>query len=342
MTRTHALKIWLQTKADKYSLDLNNISNASSDASFRSYFRIPSQEHKSLIAMDAPPSHENTLAFIHAGNLLRESGIRVPSILEQDLEQGFLLITDLGQQTYYQIVQNDIDDLQLQTMYRQALKALVQMQTASTNGLPTYNQNLLLEELELFTQWYVGKYKQVELNDTQNKILESAFKLITKHNAKSPMVFVHRDFHSPNLIANPETKDHTNPGIIDYQDALLGPITYDIASLVMDARTTWTEEQQLDWSIRYWQAAREANLPVPADFAQFHIDYEWMSLQRNLRILGVFSRLSIRDNKHHYLDHIPRVLEYIRQVTTRYNELAALNMVINQIEGIEVKAGYTF
>lgn len=342
MTRAQNLKNWLETKSTKYDLDLNNISNASTDASFRSYFRIPSGSHKTLIAMDAPPSHENTQAFIHAGTLLQSVGINTPKILEQDLEQGFLIISDLGQHTYYQLIQDKIDDAQLQTMYRQALDSLVQMQASSTNGLPHYNQELLLSELNLYTQWYVEQHKQIKLSQEQKAVLESAFQSITQHNAKSPQVFVHRDFHSPNLIVNYETENYANPGIIDYQDALLGPITYDIASLVMDARTTWTEGQQLDWAIRYWQKARDAKLPVPEDFAQFHIDYEWMSLQRNLRILGVFTRLSIRDGKHHYLDHIPRVLEYIRQVSTRYNELARLNMLINQIEGIEIKAGYTF
>ncbi|XOT96954.1 aminoglycoside phosphotransferase family protein, partial [Alcaligenes pakistanensis] len=165
------------------------------------------------------------------------------------------------------------------------------------------------------------------------------FAQLVQANVQSATVLVHRDFHSPNLMM--PLPGQTEPGVIDYQDALAGPITYDIASLVMDARVTWTEEQQLDWAIRYWQAAMEAGLDVPADFAIFHQQYEWMGLQRNLRILGVFARLSLRDGKHHYLDHMPRLLGYVHQVASRYECFNALLRLLNRLEGRQTILGMT-
>src|SRR5690606_20383555 len=180
---------------------------------------------------------------------------------------------------------------------------------------------------------------QVELSGTENETLRSVFEALVSDNIKQPVVLVHRDFHSPNLMVG--TTDGV-PGIIDFQDALAGPISYDIASLVMDARTTWEEPQQLDWAIRYWEAAKAAGLPIAPDFADFHQQYEWMSLQRNLRILGVFARLSHRDGKHGYLDHIPRVSAYARQVAERYGPLRPLLRILDKIENRQVVTGYTF
>lgn len=339
--RNQALSAWLKGLADAHQLDLGSVSPASSDASFRRYFRIAGARG-TVIAMDAPPQRENSHPFVHVTHTLRQAGLNVPDILAQDLSQGFLLLTDLGVQTYYQAVQHGLDDAQLQNLYRDAIKALVTVQTAKTTGLPSYDQPRLLDELSVFSEWYARTHRQVTLDDTELATLAEAFATLTASNARAGTVFVHRDFHSPNLIVHTGADPALNPGIIDYQDAVAGPITYDIASLVMDARTTWEEPQQLDWAIRYWEAAKAAGLPVDTDFADFHTAYEWMSLQRNLRVLGVFARLSHRDGKHHYLDHIPRVNAYVRQVATRYGVFRPLLRTLDKIDDIQAVTGYTF
>ena len=189
---------------------------------------------------------------------------------------------------------------------------------------------------------YVHQHCQSQLSDDEKNALEKTFSLLVAHNAKQPCVFVHRDYHSPNLLVCDQDMYGPNPGIIDFQDAVNGPISYDLASLIMDARTTWEEPQQLDWAIRYWQMARDAKLAVPDDFANFHTDYGFMGLQRNLRILGVFARLSIRDDKDHYLQHMPRVNAYVRQVANRYLVFKPLLRLLDRLDNIEHKVGYTF
>ena len=338
-SRLDALKHWLASLADQHGLDLDSLRPASSDASFRRYFRLEGRDG-SVIAMDAPPQHEDCLPFLLVGEKLRQAGVTVPQVHARDVEQGFLLISDLGRQTYYQAIIQGLPDATLQTLYRQAIATLVRMQHADAAGLPAYDEARLLAELELFPQWYVEKHCQAQLSDTEHAMLQRVFSALAQDAAAQPVVLVHRDFHSPNLMVAEQPEGE--PGVIDYQDALIGPITYDLASLVTDARTTWEEAQQLDWAIRYWQAARAAGLPVPADFADFHRSYEWMSLQRNLRILGVFARLSHRDGKNHYLDHIPRVQGYVRQVAGRYGIFAPLLRLLDRLENRPISYGYTF
>jgi hypothetical protein len=334
------LQQWLLTYATRLGLDMQSLAPASSDASFRRYFRVQSRD-RSLIIMDAPPAQEDCGPFLHVTALLRDVGLNVPTLLAQDAGQGFLLLSDLGPTTYYQAIQAGLPDTELQTRYREALAALAQMQTASTQGLPAYDQARLLQELTLFPEWYVARHCKAELTDTEQAQLQDLFMTLTQDNVKQPSVLVHRDFHSPNLMLCTEAQYGANPGIIDYQDALVGPITYDIASLVMDARTTWEEPQQIDWAIRYWEMARKAGLPIDADFADFHRAYEWMSLQRNLRILGVFARLALRDNKPHYLNHMPRVLAYVYQVAARYSVFRPLLRLLDRLEGKPVRPGFT-
>ena len=341
--RSEQLHLWLSQHADKYQFDLPSLQVASSDASFRSYYRIYSASlDKTLIIMDAPSPHENCAVFSDIAHLLKEQELHVPEILEQDDQAGFLLQSDLGNTTYYQAVQAELDDSILQTMYRQALDALVLMQKTPAEHLPHYDAKRLREEMNLFEEWYVQKYKEDALSDNEKKLLYPALDALAEKNAQEPKVFVHRDFHSPNLMLIKSEQEALNPGIIDFQDALYGPLSYDVASLVMDARTTWEEPQQLDWAIRYWEKARAADLPVPTDFADFHRNYEAMGLQRNLRILGVFARLALRDNKTHYLNHIPRVIAYIRQVANRYSEYAIVARILDRLENITIEARYTF
>lgn len=339
--RLDALNQWLAPLAQSHGLDLNSLQPASADASFRRYFRLQSG-NTTVIVMDAPPPNEDCRPFVHVTGLLKDVGLNVPTILAEDVEQGFLLLSDLGPHTYYQAIQSGLDDTTLQLIYRDALAALVKMQSASTAGLPAYNRERLLEELSIFPEWFAGKHCQATLTDKENAFLEKTFNVLVEDNIKQGTVLVHRDFHSPNLMLCTHERHGSNPGIIDYQDALAGPITYDIASLVMDARTTWEEPQQLDWAIRYWEMARKAQLPIAPDFADFHRAYEWMSLQRNLRIMGVFARLSHRDGKHHYLDHLPRVSNYVRQVASRYGVFIPLLRLLDRLENRQVTEGYTF
>lgn len=339
--RMAALDAWLASLAPVHQLEINTLQAASSDASFRRYFRLKAGK-RTVVVMDAPPPHEDCRPFVHAAGLLSEAGINVPAILAQDIQQGFLLLSDLGPRTYYQAIQAGLDDAALQRAYREALGSLVRMQQAATTGLPAYDETRLLEELALFPEWYAARHCKAELDADERNVLQDAFRLLARDNAAQPAVFVHRDFHSPNLMLCDRDEYGPNPGVIDFQDALRGPLTYDLASLVMDARTTWEEPQQLDWAIRYWEAARAAGLPVPVDFADLHRAYEWMGLQRNLRILGVFARLSHRDGKHHYIDHMPRVNAYVRQVAGRYAVFGPLLRLLDRLDNRQVSVGYTF
>ena len=335
------LLTWLRSLPASLGLRPDTLAPASSDASFRRYFRLNSREG-TLVAMDAPPPQEDCRPFIDVAGRLAAVGINVPRILAQNMENGFLLLSDLGPTTYYDLIRQGVDDATLQTLYRDALDALVHMQGADHAGLPAYDAERLRDELGLFAQWYAVVHCQSPLDATSQQALDDVFKVLVDHNARQPVVLVHRDFHSPNLMVCVRPEHGSNPGILDFQDAVAGPVTYDLASLVFDARTTWLEPQQLDWAIRYWEKARQAGLPVPADFAQFHLDYEWMGLQRNLRILGVFARLNHRDGKAAYLAHIPRVKQYVRQVASRYIAFKPLLRLLDRLEKIEPTTGYTF
>lgn len=339
--RLDALRTWLASLPPELNLALETLRPASSDASFRRYFRLDAAAG-TLIVMDAPVAHEDSAPFVHVAGLLAAGGVNVPQILAKDLSQGFMLLTDLGQETFYQRIQRGIDDPTLQRLYRRAVGELVRMQSAAPTQLQTLDGDRLKAELALFPEWYVERHQGIALTDTQQNALADTFDLLARSSQREHAVLVHRDFHSPNLMVPEGDAADGAPGVIDFQDALAGPITYDIASLVMDARTTWEEPQQLDWAIRYWEAARAAGLPVDADFSDFHRAYEWMSLQRNLRILGVFARLNHRDGKSNYLAHMPRVNAYVRQVAERYNAFGPLRRILDVVDNRQVTSGFTF
>jgi len=339
--RLALLQAWLAQLPASLALRPETLRPASSDASFRRYFRIDAGDGTAIV-MDAPPPHEDVRPFLHVAGLLRGAGLNVPAVLAEDTAQGLLLLSDLGNETYYQRIQAGLDEARLQALYREALDALVRMQQAPVTGLPAYDAARLAAELELFPEWYVARHHGLSLDDQTAAALRQVFGLLAGSAAGQPAVLVHRDFHSPNLMVCEDPRHGPNPGILDFQDALAGPLTYDLASLVTDARTTWEEPQQLDWAIRYWEMARAAGLPVEPDFAEFHRAYEWMSLQRNLRILGVFARLHHRDGKSGYLAHIPRVNGYVRQVAQRYRAFAPLLRLLDRIDQREPVVGYTF
>jgi aminoglycoside/choline kinase family phosphotransferase len=333
MERLAELETWL---AARYPAGTFRLTRASEDASFRRYFRVhlAGGPVPSVIAMDAPPERENCLPFVHVARLLAAAGLNAPRILAEDLERGFLLLTDLGSTTYLAA----LDESNADRLFGDAIDALVKWQLASRPGeLPLYDEALLRRELDLFPEWYVARHLGVTLDAGQREALASAFALILASNLAQPRVYVHRDFMPRNLmVCDP------NPGILDFQDAVFGPITYDVASLFRDAFVSWPEARVLDWTVRYWEKAKRAGLPVDPDFGAFYRDLEWMGLQRHLKVAGIFARLWYRDAKRGYLEDTPRFMGYIRAVCERYGALAPLLRLLDAIEGRTPQVRYTF
>ncbi len=314
---------------------------ASADASFRRYFRLTLEAPHAvapgattLIAMDAPPPMENCAPFVAVAQLLHDAGVHAPRVLAQDLPNGFLLLSDLGTTTYLAA----LDDGSADRLYLDAIDALVRFQRTSRAGvLPDYDEALLRRELELFPDWYVARHLQRTLAADQRDTLERAFARILANNLAQPRVFVHRDFHSRNLMISTP-----NPGVLDFQDAVYGPVTYDLVSLLRDAYIRWDEERQIDWSVRYWERARAAGIPVAADFAEFWRDFEWMGVQRQLKVLGIFARLCHRDGKAAYVQDMPLVMQYLRGACGRYRELSPILVLLDALEDRAPTVGYTF
>jgi len=322
MDRLELLENWLKPQIPGIPYAL---APASADASFRRYFRV-SLPDRSLIVMDAPPEHEDCRPFIHVAELFRDAGVNVPHILAQDLQQGFLLLTDLGGTTYLDALNQD--EAVADTLYTAAAGALINIQLASRPAvLPDYDEALLLREMRLFPDWYVSKHLGTELSTTQAEALDGVFSLILQNNLAQPKVFVHRDYHSRNLMVGGD-----EPGILDFQDAVYGPVTYDLVSLFKDAYIHWEEERVLDWTIRYWEKAKKAGLPVSRDFAEFYRDFEWMGAQRHIKVLGIFARLCHRDGKENYLKDMPLVMAYLRKTCERYRELGPLLKLLDELE----------
>jgi len=333
--RLQALQDWAARQLGGDSLD---IAPASADASFRRYFRVTAKG-RDYIVMDAPPAHEDCRPFIAVARLFADAGVHVPQVLAQDLDQGFLLLTDLGDTTYLSALNEaGSDQGAVRALYLASNDALIRIQQASRPGvLPDYDRTLLTRELMLFPDWYVTKHLGVDMKDAHKALLDTVFERILTNNLAQPQVYVHRDWHSRNLMVS-----EPNPGILDFQDAVYGPITYDLASIYRDAYIQWDEEQQLDWVIRYWEKARAARLPVPEDFGAFWRDFEWMGAQRHIKVLGIFARLYHRDGKDGYLKDMPRVMGYLRRVCERYDELKPLLFLLDGLQDKKPQVGYTF
>ena len=322
-----ALTAWLQPLMASEGTSDFKLTPASEDASFRRYFRITTPSGTRIV-MDAPTALEDCRPFIKVAELMSDAGVRAPKILAHDLAQGFLLLTDLGAQTYLDVLRDDNFD----AFFRPANDALVKWQLASKPGvLPLYDTALLKRELSLFPDWYIAKHLQVELSGTQRETLAQMFALIVNANLAQKKVYVHCDYMPRNLMVA-DSDPENNPGVIDFQDAVYGPISYDIASLYRDAFISWDEEQILDGTIRYWEKAKKAGLPVPAAFDDFYRDVEWMGLQRHLRILGIFARINYRDGKPQYLADTPRFVHYVRKTCERYQELWPLVRLFNALK----------
>jgi len=327
VSRTQTLEAWLHAHLPG---EIFSIAPASADASFRRYFRVTGSTGTRIV-MDAPPEHEDCRPFVQVAHLFRAAGVNVPEVLAEDIENGYLLLSDLGNTMYLAALNDDTAG----KLYDDATTALVKIQLASRAGaLPEYDRALLLRELRLFPDWYIARHLGLELSTTQMQTLNSAFEAILANNLAQPRVYVHRDYHSRNLMVT-----QPNPGIIDFQDAVFGPVTYDLVSLLKDAYVAWDEARIIDWAVRYWEKARTAALPVDTDFSLFYRDFEWMGVQRHIKVLGIFARLFHRDGKDQYLRDMPLVMTYLRKACERYNGLGAFLRLLDELDRQRPSAG---
>ena len=371
--RQAAFEQWLAPLVQSHQLLPASLRPASADASFRRYLRIDSAAGASCIVMDAPPDKENCRPFVHVQGLMAAAGLNVPQILAWDEPGGFMLLSDLGSTTLIELLTPENPQAAL-GWYLQATDVLLDWQKASKPGvLPAYDEALLRRELALFPDWYLGQHRGITLDDKQQATLASAFDAIVAHNLAAPSVFVHRDFMTRNLMAPtlPAARGSLPPGgalaalgrpgggsdgaadaplgVLDFQDAVYGPITYDIASLLRDAFISWEEEFIIDVTVRYWEKARKAGLLGARsasgwgdDFGEFYRAVEWMGLQRHLKVAGIFARLTLRDGKPKYLADAPRFMGYIRATAHRYRQLGPLLKMLDQIEGTEPVTGFAY
>jgi aminoglycoside/choline kinase family phosphotransferase len=370
--RGRAFDAWLLALASAQRLRTETLRLASADASFRRYFRVDTHDGASRIIMDAPARHADTAPFIEdcapfvrIAGLMQAAGLNVPQILAWEQAQGFLLLTDLGPQTLLEVITPEraaAEPSAYQPLYLKALEALLLWQQASQpDVLPPYDEALLRRELALFPDWYLARYRKVAVQEALRATLDQAFDLIVRRVLAAPRVFVHRDFMPRNLIIPPDTPavpgaqpskgpaawpGETRLGVLDFQDAVYGPITYDIASLMRDAFLSWDEEFVLDITIRYWERAKKLGLmdfeDWWRDFGSFWRAVEWMGLQRHLKVAGIFARITLRDGKPKYLADAPRFIGYIRHTATRYRELAPLLRLIDQMEGAPAQDTWVF
>lgn len=312
---------------------------ASADASFRRYFRAAWPGGETAILMDAPPDKEDVRPFVQIAGLMSKAGLTAPRVLASDVENGYLLLNDLGNTGYLKTL-HTADTKEADTLMRGAIKALVQWQKSSQpDVLPTYDEALLRRELGLFPEWCIGRHAGLELNEKEQGWLNGVEDALVQSALGQPTVFVHRDYMPRNMM---RTEDPGVPAVLDFQDAVYGPITYDVVSLFRDAFISWDEERELDWVIRYWEEARKAGLPVHADFGDFWRAYEFMGLQRHLKVLGIFCRLNYRDGKSHYLEDLPRFYNYAFRTAERYAELRPLIPILERLSPRDLQIGYTF
>jgi aminoglycoside/choline kinase family phosphotransferase len=327
--RLEALTQWLgETLHTRSGFQL---APASADASFRRYFRItgPAVESAfassagSLIIMDAPPDKEDSHPFVAISNLLADAGLNVPRVFAKDLEQGFLLLSDLGAQDYL----GGLNEQTVDVLYADALNALFVMQKNATQhaeALPAYDETLLQNEMALFRDWYCLQYREFSFSDSQQAALEQVFQQLSESALAQPQVFVHRDYHSRNLMVTSQD----NPGILDFQDAVRGPVTYDLVSLLRDCYIDWPRPRVEQWALDYLHRIADAKLISHETDETYLRWFDWMGVQRHLKATGIFARLHLRDNKPGYLDDIPRTLNYVRDVSARYPELKSLHTLL--------------
>ncbi len=337
LARQHAFERWLEDVAPRHGLDPRTLAPASADASFRRYLRVAGRDGTSFVIMDAPPPLEDVRPFVHVAGLIRAAGLNAPQVLQADVGQGFLLLDDLGERVYLRALQGARAG-QADRLMRAALDALVRFQQHVPAGaLPPFDEALLGRELDWFPQWCVQREFGVQWTHAQQAAWQRVRRLLIASALAQPVVAVHADWMPRNLMLT-----DAGPGILDFQDAVAGPVTYDLASLLRDAFISWDEAQEIDWAVRWWEQARRVGLPVHADFGEFWRALEWMGLQRHLKVLGVFCRLKHRDGKPHYATDLPRFFAYANKVAMRYAPLAPLARLLAPLSGTPVQAGFTF
>lgn len=338
--RRIAFELWLDSIAERHQIDRRTLAPASADASFRRYLRVDAGRG-SLIIMDAPPPQEDVRPFVHVAGLIEAAGLHAPKVLECDAECGFVLLTDLGRHLYLDALR-DTEGRHADALMRDALRALVQFQAhVDASTLPEYDEALLRRELSLFPEWCVQREFGVSWGDKEHAAWNRVCDALVASALAQPQVAVHRDWMPRNLmVAEP------NPGILDFQDAVRGPITYDVASMLRDAFLSWDEAQEIDWAVRWWEQARRAGLPLGDemghDFGEFWRALEWMGLQRHLKVLGIFCRLKHRDGKPRYAEDLPRFFDYATKVAMRYAPLKPLLPLLQPLSGRRVESGFTF
>ena len=342
--RQKACEAWLDAMAALHAVVPQTLRIASADASFRRYLRVDTIAGESLIVMDAPPDKENCAPFVKVAQLMKVAGLNAPTVLNWQQAQGFMLLTDLGDRTMMSAIDSKNPQAN-HALYMQAVDALIAWQLSSKPGvLPPYDEALLQRELSLFPDWYLQKHRGLPVEGKMRGTLDNAFKAVVAHNLAAPSVYVHRDFMPRNLMM--PVGAHSDLGVLDFQDAVYGPVTYDVASLMRDAFLSWEEDFVLDVTIRYWEKARKVGLldyeDWHQDFGAFYRAVEWMGLQRHLKVAGIFARLTLRDGKEKYLADAPRFLAYIRATASRYIELKPLLRLIEEVEGTEDVTGFAF
>jgi aminoglycoside/choline kinase family phosphotransferase len=331
---------WLAPLAGRFALDTASLAPASSDASFRRYLRIHSPTH-SFIVMDAPPPQEDVQPFVDIARRIAAAGLHAPQVLAADEDRGFLLLSDLGRTLYLDVLR-DAPAAEADRLMREAIAALVQwQQRVDPVGLPPYDEALLRRDLALFPEWCVQREFGVQWSAGQQATWQKVSDLLVASALAQPRVVVHRDWMPRNLMLS-----DPNPGILDFQDAVVGPVTYDIACLLRDAFISWDEEREIDWAVRWWQAVRDTPVltghPFADDFGECWRGLEWMGLQRHLKVLGIFCRLKHRDLKPRYSADLPRFFAYATRVALRYGPLTPLLTLLEPLSGQAVRAGYTF
>ena len=321
--RLSALTRWINAR---FKSGARNLRPASTDASFRRYFRFD-HDGQSYIVMDAPPEHENMEVYIQTARRFRDIGLNVPEIIDQNLDQGFLLISDLGQTTYL----DHLNEHNVDRLYGDALGALIVLQTGTLinpGAFPRYDKTLLLSEMALFPKWYADKHFGYSLHAEQLDVIEDTFGILCESALGQPQVWVHRDYHSRNLMVTA----NNNPGVLDFQDAVTGPITYDLVSLLRDCYIEWPPGQVREWALGYQNLARQSGLLLSDDEDQFVRWFDHMSLQRHIKVLGIFARLYHRDGKSDYLNDLPLVWKYAMAVCRDYANLHAFGELLQELQ----------
>jgi N-acetylmuramate 1-kinase len=348
--RQSAFELWLHSAPAHLGIDPLSLAPASADASFRRYLRVRARIG-TLIVMDAPPPQEDVRPFVHVAKLIGAAGLHAPEVLHADEAQGFLLLTDMGQQLYLDALADAVtraDAARADALMRGALAALVQFQCrVDAAALPPFDEALLARELALFPEWCVQREFGVSWTAQEQATWQRLSGLLVGSALAQPQVAVHADWMPRNLMVSSQAPDLPQmPAILDFQDAVRGPISYDLASLLRDAFISWDEAQELDWAVRWWQQARAAGLPVQEDFGEFWRALEWMGLQRHLKILGIFCRLKHRDGKPRYAQDLPRFFAYASKVALRYGPLKPLLPLLEPLMakagGTTISSGYTF